>query len=44
MKSFVKLGVLVMAVMGMTACVNDLNTEPIDKNSTTAFNQEAVFS
>ena len=44
MKSFVKLGVLVMAVMGMTACVNDLNTEPIDKNSTTAFNQDAVFS
>ena len=33
-----------MAVVGMTACVNDLNTEPIDKNSTTSFNQDAVFS
>lgn len=44
MKSFIKLGVLVIAMISMTACVNDLNTEPIDKNSTTAFNQDAVFS
>lgn len=33
-----------MAVVGMTACVGDLNTSPIDKNSATAFNQDAVFS
>lgn len=39
-----KLGILLMAVVGMTACVGDLNTSPIDKNSATAFNQDAVFS
>lgn len=33
-----------MAVVGMTACVGDLNTSPIDENSTTSFNQDAVFS
>lgn len=43
MKAF-KLGVMLVALVGMTACVNDLNTSPIDKNSTTAFNQDAVFS
>ncbi|MGM9810338.1 MAG: RagB/SusD family nutrient uptake outer membrane protein [Paludibacteraceae bacterium] len=31
-------------MFGLSACVQDLNTEPIDKNSATAFNQDAVFS
>ena len=30
--------------LGLASCVQDLNTTPIDKNSTTAFNQDAVFS
>lgn len=28
----------------MTACVHNLNTTPIDKNSTTGFNQDALFT
>ena len=33
-----------VGMLSLTGCVNDLNTEPIDKNSTTAFNQDAVFT
>lgn len=31
-------------VFGLTACVHNLNTTPIDKNSTTGFNQDALFT
>lgn len=44
MKSLLKIAVLVMAVAGMTACVQDLNTKPIDPNSSTSFNQERMFT
>lgn len=45
MKNSLKYIALACGVMlGMTGCVQDLNTEPIDKNSTTAFNQDAVFT
>ncbi len=40
-KYFVSATVL---MLGFTSCVQDLNTEPIDENSTTTFNQNAVFS
>ncbi|MBQ0153270.1 MAG: RagB/SusD family nutrient uptake outer membrane protein [Bacteroidales bacterium] len=37
---------LLMAVVALatTACVDDLNTEPIDKNSSTSFNQARMFT
>lgn len=44
MKSLLKIAVLVMAVAGMTACVQDLNTKPIDPNSSTSFNQDRMFT
>lgn len=45
MNKFFKYFVCATALMlGMTACVQDLNTVPIDENSTTTFNQSAVFS
>ena len=33
-----------IAMLGFTSCVQDLDTVPIDENSTTTFNQNAVFS
>ena len=30
--------------LGFVSCVQDLNTTPIDKNSTTGFNQDALFT
>lgn len=33
-----------VVTLGLTACVQDLDTVPIDENSTTTFNQNAVFS
>ncbi len=44
MKSFLKIAVLVMAVAGLSACVQDLNTKPIDPNSSTSFNQDRMFT
>lgn len=45
MKNNWKYVVLVFGVVaGFTSCVQDLNTEPIDKHSATSFNQDAVFS
>lgn len=45
MKKVYKYFICATALMlGMTACVQDLNTQPIDENSTTTFNQDAVFS
>lgn len=44
MKKIVKYVVMACAALMMTACVQDLNTTPIDKNSTTGFNQDALFT
>lgn len=33
-----------MLVVGMTACVHNLNTKPIDPNSSTSFNQDRMFT
>lgn len=45
MNKFLKYTVLFCGLtFGATACVNDLNTTPIDENSSTAFSQDAVFS
>jgi len=44
MKRYFVCSILCLMVLGFTACVNDLDTQPISKNSTTSFNQDAVFS
>jgi len=44
MKKFVKYVALVCVALGMASCVQDLNTKPIDKNSVTGFNQDALFT
>ena len=33
-----------IVTLGFTACVQDLDLKPLDKNTTTAFNQDAVFT
>lgn len=35
---------MAIVAFAMTSCVQDLNTTPIDKNSTTGFNQDALFT
>ena len=44
MNKFSKILALVVLILGMTACVHDLNTKPIDPNSSTSFNQERMFT
>lgn len=44
MNKFLKIGILVLATVGLAACVQDLDTRPIDKNSSTSFNQARMFS
>jgi len=44
MKSITKYVALVCVALGMASCVHNLNTTPIDKNSTTGFNQDALFT
>lgn len=44
MKQVLKYVAMACLAFCMTSCVQDLNTEPIDKNSTTGFNQDALFS
>lgn len=44
MERLVKYVALVCVALGMASCVQDLNTTPIDKNSTTGFNQDALFT
>jgi hypothetical protein len=44
MKNIVKYLALVAVALGMASCVHNLNTTPIDKNSTTGFNQDAIFT
>lgn len=44
MNKFCKYVLMALAACGMTACVQDLNTTPIDKNSASSFNQDAAFT
>ena len=44
MKRLVKYMAMALVALGFASCVQDLNTTPIDKNSTTGFNQDAIFS
>jgi len=44
MKNSLKLSVLLLASVALSACINDLDTKPIDKNSSTSFNQERIFT
>lgn len=44
MKSIVKYVALVVVTLGLASCVQDLNTEPIDPNSSTSFNQDRMFT
>lgn len=44
MNKFLKISVLFLIGAGLTSCINDLNTTPIDKNSSTSFNQERMFT
>lgn len=44
MKRLVKYSLMVCIAFALTACVKDLNTEPIDPNSSTSFNQDRMFT
>ena len=44
MKNVLKYLALVCVALGMVSCVQDLNTEPIDPNSSTSFNQDRMFT
>ena len=44
MNKFLKIAVFVMAVMSLNACIHNLNTKPIDPNSSTSFNQDRMFT
>lgn len=44
MKRFVKYMALACIAFGMASCVQDLNTQPIDPNSSTSFNQDRMFT
>ena len=44
MKNLVKYVALVFVVFGMASCVQDLNTKPIDPNSSTSFNADRMFT
>ena len=44
MKRLVNYIVLACVALGMASCVQDLNTTPIDPNSSTSFNQDRMFT
>ena len=44
MKNIAKYFALVCVALGMASCVQDLNTKPIDPNSSTSFNQDRMFT
>ena len=44
MKNIVKYFALALVVLGMTSCIQDLDTKPIDPNSSTSFNQDRMFT
>ena len=44
MKNLVKYVALVFVAVGLVSCVQDLNTQPIDPNSSTSFNADRMFT
>ena len=44
MKRLVNYVALVLVALGMASCVQDLNTKPIDPNSSTSFNADRMFT
>ena len=44
MKSLLKYVAMAMVGLVFTACVQDLNTKPLDPNSSTSFNQDRMFT
>ena len=44
MNKFLKIQLLSLAAVSLIGCVNDLNTTPIDHNSSTSFNQDRMFT
>lgn len=44
MKSLLKYVSMACVAVALTACVQDLDTQPIDPNSSTSFNQDRVFT
>lgn len=44
MKNLVKYVALVFVAFGMASCVQDLDTKPIDPNSSTSFNADRMFT
>lgn len=44
MNKFSKILTLVVFMLSMTACVHNLDTKPIDPNSSTSFNQDRMFT
>ncbi len=44
MNKFLKIQLLLLAAVSLIGCVNDLNTTPIDPNSSTSFNQDRMFT
>ena len=44
MKSILKYVSMACIALAFTACVQDLNTKPIDPNSSTSFNQDRMFT
>lgn len=44
MKNIVKYAAMALVALAFASCVKDLNTTPIDKNSVTGFNQDALFT
>ncbi len=43
MKTIIKSTIILIAAFGLSACVQDLNTQPIDPNINQTFDQDAVF-
>ena len=44
MKNIVRYFALACVAVGMASCVQDLDTKPIDPNSSTSFNQDRMFT
>lgn len=44
MNNFWKIQLVALAAISLTACVNDLNTTPLDPNSSTSFNEDRMFT
>lgn len=44
MNKFLKIAAYLLAIFSLTACVHNLDTKPIDPNSSTSFNQDRMFT